>query len=313
VTVKAQPTSDQDHRLRRLATYASATVATILIAAKLAAFLFTNSVAVLSSLLDSTMDLIASLVTVFGVASALRPPDHDHRYGHGKAEPLAALAQSAFIAGSSVLLIYQAASRLYHPEPVRDEKFGYGVMALAIVFTVVLVMFQNHVVRRTRSTAIGADQIHYVGDLAVNMGVALSFALYSWTGIEWLDPVFAILIAVGLSISAFRIAVKALHLLMDRELPDADREKIKIIASSRPEVRGLHDLRTRSDGERVFIEFHLELDGNMSLKTAHHIDEAITDDILKSFPNADILIHQDPAGIEEPRLDEQIEVGALRK
>jgi len=304
---------NENHRLKRTATYASVGVSMFLIVAKLAAYFYTDSVAMLSSLLDSTIDCIASCITVFGVASALRPPDHDHRYGHGKAEPLVALAQAAFIAGSSVLLIYEAASRFFSPHSIENELFGYIVMAVAIALTLLLVTFQHYVVRRTGSMAIGADRLHYVGDLAVNGAVALSFYLYLKTGIIWLDPLFAILIAGGLSINAFQIAVRALHVLMDRELPDADREKIKTIVSTRPKVRGMHDLRTRSDGERVFIEFHLELDGNMMLRAAHDIDRAITNDLKRAFPNADILIHQDPAGIAEPRLDEQIEVSSVRK
>lgn len=310
---KLQAPVPGNERLRRLATYASVSVAAVLIVAKLAAYFFTDSVAMLSSLLDSTVDLMASAVTVFGVASALRPPDREHRFGHGKAEPLAALAQAAFITGSSVLLGYEALSRFYHPHAIGNENFGYGVMALAIVLSIGLINFQHYVTRRTGSMAIGADKLHYIGDVAVNAAVVAAFALHAWTGIEWLDPLFAILIAGGLTVSAYRIAIKALNVLMDRELPDADREKIMSIARMQPQVRGVHDLRTRTDGERIFIEFHLELDGNMSLKTAHQIDEAIMGDILKVFPNADVLVHQDPAGLSEERLDEQIEVRAARK
>jgi ferrous-iron efflux pump FieF len=303
---KAETIPMGNERLRRRATYASVSVAVTLIAAKLVAYFYTDSVAILSSLLDSTIDLIASAVTVFGVASALRPPDRDHRFGHGKAEPLAALAQAAFIVGSSVLLGYEALSRLFNPHAIEHETFGYGVMILAIVLSVLLVAFQNYVVRRTGSMAIGADKIHYIGDVAVNTAVIVAFLLYARTGIAWIDPLFAILIAGGLTFSAFRIAMRALNVLMDRELPDADREKIKSIARAQPSVRGIHDLRTRFDGERVFAEFHLELDGTMTLMAAHKIADAIMDDIRVAFPNADIFIHQDPEGLEEPRLDTQI-------
>jgi ferrous-iron efflux pump FieF len=158
-----------NEKLRRRATYASAGVAVILIAAKLVAYLMTNSIAVLSSLLDSTIDLMAAGVTVFGVASALRPPDHDHRFGHGKAEPLAVLAQAAFIIGSSVLLGYTALNRFYHPGPIQNENLGYGVMVLAILLTGALVQFQYYVVRRTSSVAISADRLHYVGDLIITL------------------------------------------------------------------------------------------------------------------------------------------------
>jgi ferrous-iron efflux pump FieF len=295
-----------DARLRRLATYASVSVAIILIAAKMAAYFLTDSVAMLSSLLDSTIDLIAALVTLYGVANALRPPDHEHRFGHGKAEPLAALAQAAFIVGSSVLLGYEALSRFYNPHAIADESFGYAVMALAIVLTIVLVSFQHYVVHRTSSMAIGADELHYMGDVVVNLAVVAAFALHQWTGLDWFDPLFALLIAGGLTASAYRIAVRALNVLMDRELPDADRDRIKSIVCSRSSVRGMHDLRTRFDGERAFIEFHVELDENMTIKAAQDIAEATMADIRKHFPDADIFVHQDPEGLTEIRLDEKI-------
>jgi ferrous-iron efflux pump FieF len=293
-------------RLRRLATYASISVALVLIVAKLAAYFLTDSVAMLSSLLDSTIDLLASAVTAFGVASALRPPDHDHRFGHGKAEPLAALAQAAFIIGSSVLLGYEALSRLYHPHEIQREAFGYGVMALAIVLTIVLVEFQHYVIRRTSSLAIGADRLHYLGDLLVNMAVVVTFALHQWTGLSWFDPVFALLIAGGLIYSAYRIALHALDVLMDKELPDGERDRIKAIVCGHPSVRGIHDMRTRSDSDHVFMELHIEMDAGITLREAHEIAEAIEIAVSKDFPNADILIHQDPAGLHEQRRDTQI-------
>ncbi|HEU0117045.1 MAG TPA: cation diffusion facilitator family transporter [Alphaproteobacteria bacterium] len=293
--------------LRRFATYASIAVATVLIAIKMIAFFKTDSVAMLSSLLDSTLDLLTALITAYGVASALQPPDHDHRYGHGKAEPLAALAQSAFIIGSSVLLSYEALSRLYHPQSLHDEGLGYAAMAVAIVLTLLLVGFQRYVIYRTRSMAIGADHIHYIGDLAINFAVVAAFALTQMTGAEWYDPVFAIIIAIGMTYGAIKIAHSALNVLMDRELPDDEREKIKSIVRAQQDVHGLHDLRTRTDGERVFIEFHLELDAGMTLRNAHKIDEALMAALRHHFPNSDILIHQDPAGLHEERLDEKIQ------
>lgn len=299
-----------DNRLRRLATYASITVAVVLIAAKLVAYFMTDSVAMLSSLLDSTIDLLASIVTAYGVSSALRPPDRQHRFGHGKAEPLAALGQAAFITGSSVLLGYEALHRLIHPRPIENEKVGYIVMAFAIVLTIFLVRFQHYVIHRTNSMAIGADKFHYLGDLAVNVAVAAAFGLYQWTGLDWFDPIFGILIAGGLTAGAFKIAVKALSVLMDHELPESDREKIKGIITSQPKVRGVHDMRTRSDSDRAFIEFHLELDGNMALREAHVIADDLMDAIQREFSNADVLIHQDPAGLPEDRLDEKIEIKA---
>ena len=281
---KAELLAIENDRLRRLATYASVSVALVLIAAKIAAWFLTDSVAMLSSLLDSTIDLIASLVTAYGVAAALRPPDREHRFGHGKAEPLAALAQAAFIIGSSVLLGYEALHRFYHPQAITNLDFGYGTMVLAIMLTAALVLFQRYVIRRTHSMAIGADRLHYVGDLAVNAAV----------------------IAGGLIFSAHHIAMHALIVLMDREVPDTQREKIKSIVRAHPAVRGIHDMRTRSDSDRIFIEVHVELDPDMKLKEAHLVADGIERALIAEFPNADVLIHEDPAGLIEHRLDEQI-------
>jgi ferrous-iron efflux pump FieF len=294
-------------KLRQMATYASVSVAVVLIAAKLAAYFMTDSVSMLSSLLDSTIDLIASLVTVYGVANALRPPDREHRFGHGKAEPLAALAQAAFIVGSSVLLAYEALSRFYNPHDIRNETTGYGVMGLAIALTLVLILFQRFVVRRTGSMAINADRFHYVGDLAVNFAVVAAFGIHEFTGWNWLDPSFALAIAAGLIVGAWHIAAHALTVLMDHELPEEARTKIRALVTALPYVKGLHDMRTRSDSDRAFIELHVEMDASMTLRQAHEVAENIEAAVQKSFPNADVLIHQDPAGIKEPRLDEQIE------
>jgi len=293
-------------RLRRLATYASIGVALALIVSKLGAYLMTDSVAMLSSLLDSTIDLLSALVTAFGVANALRPPDRQHRFGHGKAEPLAALAQAAFIVGSSVLLGYEAINRIVHPHDIQHEAIGYWIMGFAIVLTLGLIKFQHLVIKRTSSIAIGADRLHYMGDLMINVAVIGAFALHQWTGILWFDPVFAIIVAASLSGMALHIARHALDVLMDKELPESDREKIRAIVKSHPDVRGLHDMRTRSDSDRVFVELHVEMDGDKPLTKAHEISEGIVAMLRKEYPNADVLVHQDPLGHFEDRLDEQI-------
>jgi ferrous-iron efflux pump FieF len=293
-------------RLRRYATYASLSVATLLIAAKLTAYLLTNSVAMLSSLLDSTVDLLASLVTMLGVASALRPPDHQHRYGYGKAEPLAALTQGAFIIGSAVLLGYEALRRLLNPEPPAATMLGYSVMALAIGLTLALVAFQTYVVRRTGSMAIHADSLHYRGDLLINLAVICALALGEWTGNGLFDPLFALFIAVMLIGGAWRVARAALSVLLDRELSQADRDTIRTLVRAHPQVRGLHDLRTRSDGDKRFIEFHLELDGHLTLTAAHDIADVLEWRLKARFADAEILIHQEPAGLDDERLDRRL-------
>jgi ferrous-iron efflux pump FieF len=180
-------------------------------------------------------------------------------------------------------------------------------MGLAIVLTIFLISFQRYVIRRTGSMAIGADRFHYVGDLAINVAVIAAFVLHQFTGLLWFDPAFALMIAVGLIAGAWHIATHALTVLMDRELPNEDRAKIRTLVTALPYVKGLHDMRTRSDSDRAFIELHVEMDGEMTLRTAHEVAENIEAVVRKVFPNADVLIHQDPAGVKEPRLDEQIE------
>lgn len=288
-------------RLMRRATYASVAVAGLLIAVKLAAYFATDSVSLLSTLLDSLLDAAASLVTLVAVRHALAPPDREHRFGHGKAEPLAALGQAAFIAGSSLLLLFEVARRLVDPQPVENTAIGVGVMLFSMVATVLLVAYQKWVVRRTGSIAINADSLHYLSDLLVNAAVILALLLATQLGWLLADPLFGAGIALYILHTAWRIARGALDMLMDRELPDEDRQRIRAIALRHPAVRQLHDLRTRAAGPTWFIQFHLELDGEMSLAEAHAISDAVEAEILAAFPGAEVIIHQDPAGIEERR------------
>jgi ferrous-iron efflux pump FieF len=304
------PTAAGNAKLRRAATYASVAVAAALIVAKLVAYFMTDSVAMLSSMIDSMVDLVASLVAAYGVARALRPPSRDYRFGHGKAEPLAALMQAAFIVGSAILLCIEALNRLYQPRAIENADVGYIVVIFAIALTLALLLFQRYVIRRTKSLAISADRLHYSGDVLINLAVGATYALSSYTKLVWLDPLFALGIAVILLSGAYRICRKALHVLMDRELPEADRAKISSIALMQEGVLGLHDLRTRSDSGRVFIELHLEVDPDMTVRAAHDIAEKVMEQIGRVFPHADILVHQDPLGVQEKRLDEQIESSA---
>ena len=221
---RAEP-GDHDGSLRRLATYASVAVAVTLIVAKLSAYLFTELVSILSSLIDSSSDLLASLVTLFGVRVALRPPDRSHRYGHGKAEPLAALAQAAFVTGSAVFLSYEAINRLINPQPIQEGTAGIAVMVLSIVLTIGLVAFQRRVIRQTGSLAIGADSLHYSGDLFMNLAAIAALVITNATGIRLVDPIFALGIAAFLVFGATHIAKGSLDTLMDRELPHGDRKR----------------------------------------------------------------------------------------
>ena len=288
-------------RLMQRATYASIAVAAVLIVAKTVAWSLTESVSVLSSLLDSLLDAVASAVNLFAVRQALMPADREHRFGHGKAEPLAGLAQAAFITGSAVLLLMQAAQRLRAPPPITHGEFGIVVMVLSIVLTAGLVAYQRHVVRATGSVAISADRLHYAGDVLLNGSVILSLVLSGWFGFRYADPIFGIAVGLYILISALRIGRQSLDLLMDRELPDEQRAKIREIAQRHPEVKNVHDLRTRSSGLDIFVQFHIEMDPQMPLRRAHEISDAVEKEVKAAFPNAEVIIHQDPEGIEEPR------------
>ena len=304
-----RPATTRSDRLRRRATYASVAVGSVLAIAKLAAWLLTGSVTILSSLLDSFVDVAASAIVLVSVSQALRPPDRSHRFGHGKAEPLGALAQAAFIAGSGLFVVFQAADRLIDPEPLRTTAVGIAVMVLSIVATAGLVLFQRHVVRVTGSLAVAADSLHYKGDLLINLAVIATLIVYANTGIVWLDPVVALAIAAYLLVNAVLVGRKALDLLMDRELPQSDRARIEAVVRADTRVRGLHDLRTRSSGTTTFIELHLELDGTLSLNEAHDIADAVETALAEAFPGAAILIHQEPAGLQDARLDDKIARG----
>ena len=287
--------------LRRWATVASVATALLLVAVKLGAYVVTGAVSLLSSLVDSTVDALASIVTLIGVHHALKPADGAHRFGHGKSEPLAALGQAFFITGSAVLLSYEAFNRLINPAPLRDTQLAIGVMVFAIVATLALVSFQRYVIRHTDSVAIGADALHYRGDLFMNLAVIAALALTDWTGLSYFDPLFALGISGYLIWGAWQISKSSLDILMDREIAAEQRARIHGIVMAHPETRGLHDLRTRSSGDRVFIEFHLELDEHLTLAEAHDITDQVEAEVAQAFGAAEVLVHQEPAGLKDQR------------
>lgn len=305
MTMTAPLSQAEGARLLKLATNASVTVAVILIAAKAVGYWQTSSMSILASLVDSLMDSGASLLNLVAVRYALVPADRQHRFGHGKAESIAALAQSTFIIGSGLFLLFEAARRLVDPVPLAAHGLGLAVMVFTIVATAGLLVLQGHVIRRTGSAAIRADALHYRTDLLTNSGVivALLLAQYGWPG---MDPLFAIAAAIYILWSARTIMRDAFNELLDRELPDEQRQQILQIAGGHPEVRGVHDLRTRSSGRVEFIELHLELDGGMSLFRSHAISDEVEAAIMAAMPAADVVIHQDPAGIVEVQQDEQL-------
>jgi len=286
---------EKAERLMRLATGAAMASALLLIGIKGAVYFESKSVAILSSLADSAVDFLASCVTFLAVRYALSPADAEHRFGHGKAEPLSGLAQAAFVAGSAVLVMVEAVSRLRHPEPLTNSTEGIIVMVVAMTVTLALVLFQRHVVKRTGSLAIGADSLHYGGDLLMNATVIVALVLSGQFGLLWIDPLFGFCIGAFLLVNAVVIARKAVGSLMDHELPEDRRAAITAIAQKNPLVREVHDLRTRTSGLQTFIQMHLVLDGALTLAQAHRISADVHKDIETAFPGADIIIHQDPA------------------
>ena len=299
VSVGKQPAALDAQRLRERATFASLAVAAVLIAVKFAAWIGTGSVALLSSLVDSLVDLAASLVTFFAVRQAAVPPDREHRFGHGKAEPLAALAQSAFLVGSALWLMAEAIRRLISPEPVDNPPAGIAVMVFSMIVTLALVTYQRHVVKRTGSLAVGADELHYRGDILFNLGVIATLAIGGRFDVPLLDPLFGAAVGVWIIYGAVKIAQLSLIQLMDRELPDEERARVRAIAESHPEVTAVHDIRTRVAGPTAFIQMHIEMDGAMNLLRAHKISDEVEAELRQAFPNAEIIIHEDPSGIDE--------------
>jgi ferrous-iron efflux pump FieF len=285
-------------QMMRHATYASVVVAIILVTITLGAYIVTGSMAMLSTLIDSALDVAASLINLFAVRTSLTPADQEHRFGHGKAEPLAGLGQAAFVMGSALFLVVEASRLLWAPRMVESGMVGIGVMGVSILLTFALVSYQRHVVRKTGSLAISADSLHYLGDVLVNLGVIAALLLTTVLGWSLADPLFALAIAVYILRSAWKITRNSLDQLMDRELPEKDRVHLAQVALSHPEVRNFHDLRTRAAGQYVFIQFHLELNGHLSLQRAHQIANEVETKILQDFPQAEVIIHQDPVSEE---------------
>ena len=280
-------------KLLRLATYASISVALILIVAKLIAWGLSDSVSLLATLIDSVLDALASLINLIAVRHALTPADKEHRFGHGKAEALAGLSQSMFIAGSAGFLLLEAGRRLISPIAVESVGVSMLVMVFSIIATLLLLSFQAHVIRKTNSTAIRADALHYRTDLLVNASVilALWLSVKGWAGF---DALFACAIAIYILYSAWEIITVSYDHLMDRELPDEQREEIERLVLQHKSARGLHDLRSRHSGTVTFIQLHLELDDDLSLLEAHKISDEVELCLLDAFPGSEIIIHIDP-------------------
>lgn len=284
----------QHKHLLQLAAIAAVFTATILIIAKFIAWNETGSLSLQASLLDSLLDVLASLINLFVIRQALKPADEDHRFGHGKAEALGGLVQTAFIAGSAIWLFIEAISHLIHPQPLGDIAIGTTIMILAIGLTTVLIVLQRYVIRQTNSLAIAADSLHYQTDLLTCVGILIGLNVTSYLHILWLDSVIGIAIGVYILATSYKIGIRSLNILMDRELSDDLRQKVLDIANANPYVKGVHDLRTRSSGNQIFIQLHIDMDKELNLKTAHDEGLKISLKIRTLLPDADVMIHHDP-------------------
>lgn len=300
MTDKALHPPEAMARKMRIAALASISVAGILAVTKLVAFVLSDSISILGSLVDSALDMTASGINLLAIRVALVPPDEDHRFGHGKAEPIAGLFQAAIISGSAVFVMWESISRLIDPQPIREVGLGVGVSVLAIVLTAGLVAYQRHVVRVTDSVAIEADKLHYGGDLLLNLSVIAALLITHFTGFLRTDAIFGLGIAAFLGHAAYGILTRSIDMLMDKELKDEQRQKILDLAMGNEHVLGVHDLKTRRGGIHTFIQMHIEVPQDMSLKQAHYVADEVEATIGENFPDADIIIHTDPFGLEEP-------------
>jgi ferrous-iron efflux pump FieF len=298
---KLKPLSPEQVRMIRTAGFASVAVALTLVLLKIWAWLATGSIAMLGSLADSVLDLLASTMTLVAVRFALEPADREHRFGHGKLEAIAGLVQSLIILASAGYVGFEAVQRLLAPAQILAPGVGSIVMLVSLALTTSLVLYQRVVVRQTASIAIGADAIHYKADLLTNVAVLLAIAASTWLDWHRADPLLGLLVAAIILVSVRSIVLKSLDVLLDRELPSAMRKEILALARRHSEVLGVHDLRTRTSGTHEFIQFHLELKPELSLARVHAITDDVEAAVMARFPRAEVIIHADPYGLAEPQ------------
>lgn len=292
--------ADQAARITRRTAILSVSVASILIGLKLWAWLVSGSVAMLASLADSSLDLAASLFTLWAVTYAAQPADAEHRHGHGKAEGFAALLQASLVGASAMFIALEAYERLITPAPIAQSGLAIAVMCLSILLTGGLVWAQTRAVSQTGSVATAGDRAHYAADIGANLVVLVGIVASAFLGVFWADPIVGFLVAVWLCWGAYQVAQGGVDLLMDRELPDEAREKIRALAMQDGDIRSVHQLRSRASGPFIHIQFHADIDPNLTLRQAHDIMVAAEERIRQAFPAADIIIHPDPEGFAEP-------------
>lgn len=289
-----QVTSPLQNKYAVYAAIASVSTVIILILIKAVAYWYSNSTSVLASLIDSLVDCGISIMTLFAVQYSIKPPDHEHRYGHGKIEGVMALLQSVFIGAAAILLVVESLSRFSKPPEIENYTLVFVVMSVSVVLSIVLVMIQKYTLRMAPSLAIKADQAHYSMDVVTNIGVICVLVALLNGAPVWIDSVFAIAMAIYISFTVKAIFQDGLDMLLDRELPQDTRDKIITIIKAHNDVMGMHDLRTRKSGMKIIIAFDLEVDADLSLQSAHDIARDIEVNLFQEFPNAEIFIHVDP-------------------
>ncbi|MDB5495202.1 MAG: cation efflux family protein [Phenylobacterium sp.] len=293
-------TPSQSAALTRRVTLLSVGTAAILVAIKIAAWWVSGSVALLASLADSGLDLLASLGTFFAVRYAVAPPDPEHRFGHGKAEAFASLMQAGLVFASAALIAREAIGDLLVPHALKDAGWALAVMVVSTVLTGLLIIAQTRVLRQTASVAVSGDRAHYAADLASNIVALAGIGLAAWLGLGSLDAVAALIVAALLLWGAVSVFREASAQLMDRELSDEARARIVKLMTQDARLTDVHQLRTRASGPFVHIQMHVDLDPELTLETAHQVIVAAEKRVLEAFPSADIIIHADPRGRAEP-------------
>ena len=287
--------------LVKSASIASLLVASTLIVLKYYAWISTSSVSMLGSLADSLIDFLASIFVFIAITYSFLPADEKHRFGYGKSEGLAAFIQSLLIGISGIYVFIEAIKRLLNPSQINQPNVAIWTILVSIVLTIALIMYQKYVVKKSQSMAIESDQYHYLTDTYINLSVLFSIVITGWTRFTFIDAVVGLLISGVVLYTAFILLKKSFKILLDQEIQSSHRDQIRKIALQHPQVLGFHDLRTRDTGQKYIIQFHLELDPNMTLLESHKITDEVTDNVLNVYPNSEIIIHTDPLGIDEVR------------
>ena len=288
---------ERNNRLIKIASYASVTTAVIIMLAKSYAWLATESQSILASLIDSLLDISSSAINLIAIRFSLLPADDNHRFGHEKFQDLAIFSQSMFFFASCLFTLFSSSKSLFSGSELVNLELGANVMYFCVFLTFILVCFQSYVISKTKSKIISADKLHYFSDFITNIAVIIS--IYLSATFWYIDALAGIGISLYVMYASYRLFREAIRNLADEEFPQKEKDKILSIVSNYNQVKGIHELKTRYAASKPFIQFHLELDGNITLYRSHEMADKLMKDLLQEFPEAEITIHQDPAGLEQ--------------